>query len=483
MKILFLNPPTLTGEIYMKELGRCGRRAVAGEFWPQTGLAYLAAVVEDQGHEARIIDSMAVGMGIEELIREVQTWQASLIVAGTSTPTFLNDAEVLRRLSGSYRVIKAFTGTHVSALPEQSLEQSDADFLFINEAEETIKEVAEVLSRGPAESADLGGLLERIQGLAVRTETEVRLTPPRPYVANLDTLPYPARHLLPNQAYCMPFFEKEPFVTVIPTRGCPWQCTFCRAGQVWGRRVRTRSVENVLGEIQQILEELGISKIIFMTDALTLNTKWAKEFFKAIVSANLVFDWICNSRVDAVDLEMLQLMKQAGCKLISYGVESGNQGILDACKKGIHLEDSVNAINWTRQAGILSMAYFILGLPGETHQTINETIAFAKHLNPDYVNFHIATPFPGTALYEQAVEAGWLTTNNWAEYEEEGSAVMRTANLSPEELMRAQRRAMREFYLRPGQLFRELKGIRSRAQLRSRLHAGMRVLNTLFRSK
>lgn len=483
MKILFLNPPTLTGEIYMKELGRCGRKAVAGECWPQTGLAYLAAVVEAQGHEARIIDSMAVGMGLEALIGEVQAWQPSLIVAGTSTPTFLNDAEVLRRLSVD-RALKAFAGTHVSALPEQSLKQSDADFLFINEAEETIKEVAHALSSEDLpEKGHPSRLLERIQGLAVRTETGVCLTPPRPYVADLDTLPYPARHLLPNQAYHMPFFEKEPFVTVIPTRGCPWQCTFCRAGQVWGRKVRTRSIENVLGEIHQVLEDLRISKIVFMTDSLTLNRQWAKELFKAIVSSKLAFDWICNSRVDAVDLEMLQLMKQAGCKLISYGLESGNQGILNSCKKGIRLEDSANAITWTRQAGILSMAYFVLGLPGETHKTIEETITFAKQLNPDYVNFHVATPFPGTALYEQARDAGWLTTSNWAEYEEEGSAVMRTANLSPEQLRRAQRRAMREFYLRPGQLFKELKGIRSRAQLKSRLNAGVRVLNTLFRGK
>jgi radical SAM superfamily enzyme YgiQ (UPF0313 family) len=238
-----------------------------------------------------------------------------------------------------------------------------------------------------------------------------------------------------------------------------------------------------LGEIEHIVEELGISKVVFMTDSLTLNPKWAKEFFKAIVSANIVFDWICNSRVDAVDPEMLQLMKHAGCKLISYGVESGNQEIMDSCKKGIHPQDSVNAIKWTRQAGILSMAYFVLGLPGETHQTANETIAFAKQLNPDYVNFHIATPFPGTALYEQAEKAGWLTTSNWADYEEEGSAVMRTPDLSPEELRRLQRRAMREFYLRPSQLFRELKSLRSRAQLRARLQAGMRVLHTLFRTK
>jgi anaerobic magnesium-protoporphyrin IX monomethyl ester cyclase len=483
MKILFLNPPALTGEIYMKELGRCGRRAVAGEIWPQTGLAYLAAVVEAQGHKARIIDCMAERMGVERLIQDVKAWNAALIVAGTSTPTFLNDAEVLRRLRTAGRPIKAFCGTHVSALPEQSLEQSDVDFLFINEAEETIKEVADVLSRDMTTQTEVSSLLENIQGLAVRTPTGARLTPPRPYIENLDTLPYPARHLLPNKAYRMPFFEKEPFATVIPTRGCPWQCTFCRAGHVWGRRVRTRSTENVLGEIRHLIEDLGIAKVVFMTDSLTLNKNWAKQFFKAAVSHNLAFDWICNSRVDAVDHEMLDLMKQAGCKLISYGVESGNQEILDGCKKGIRLEDSINAIKWTHQAGILSMAYFVLGLLGETHQTINETITFAKRLNPDYVNFHIATPFPGTVLYEQAAKAGWLTTTNWAEYEEEGSAVMRTADLSPEDLMRAQRRAMRDFYLRPAHLLRELKGIRSKAQLRSRLHAGVRVLNTLFRPK
>jgi radical SAM superfamily enzyme YgiQ (UPF0313 family) len=192
------------------------------------------------------------------------------------------------------------------------------------------------------------------------------------------------------------------------------------------------------------------------------------------------FQWICNSRVDAVDPDMLRLMRQTGCKLISYGVESGNQEILNRAKKRVDLNQSSNAIHLTRKAGILSMAYFILGLPGETQQTIDETIAFMKNLDPDYINVHIATPFPGTELYDIAEQKGWLVSHDWKDYEEEGSAVIRTAELSTEELVEAQKRAMREFYTRPRVILRELFRFRNRSPLSSRIRAGFNIIRTIF---
>jgi anaerobic magnesium-protoporphyrin IX monomethyl ester cyclase len=504
MRVLFLNPPVKSGERYMKELGRCGRRSVAGETWPQTGLAYLAAVVEQEHHEARILDAMATPITLQALLEDVERWHPHLIVIGTTTPTFGSDAEAARAIqdlsaqAGRSQALICFAGTHVSALPEQSLSESRADIIMINEAEETVRQLVRLLDRMLGESGTMraarGRLfpeaaqqtpLREIRGIVFRCGDSVVLTEPRPFIENLDTLPPPARHLLPNESYKMPFFEDEPFVTVIPTRGCPFGCTFCRAGGVWGRRVRVRSVENVLAEIRTIIEQLGIRNIIFMTDSLTLNRKWAMEFFRSIPDAGLSFDWICNSRVDAVDADMLHLMKRAGCRLISYGVESGSQEILERCKKGIKPDDAVRAIEATRRAGIISMAYFVLGLPGETRETIEQTIQFAKRLNPDYVNFHVATPFPGTEFYDEALAHGWLTSSDWVEYEEEGSAVIRTDSLSTEELVRAQRRAMRQFYLRPRQILKELRGLprHRRGQLRARLKAGLRVLSTLFRRR
>jgi anaerobic magnesium-protoporphyrin IX monomethyl ester cyclase len=470
LKVLFLNPPSLSGEFFMKELGRCGRRTVAGELWPQTGMAYLAAVAIQEQCEVRLIDAMASGETLDDLIRINNDFKPELVIANTTTPTFKNDALILNKLKISHPGgIYAFTGTHVSALPEESLKNSDADLIFIDEAEQTLREVIHKWKQW-----------NDIPGLAFRKGDEIVVTSQCPYISSLDLLPFPARRLLPNDKYRMPFFEDEPYATVIPTRGCPWKCIFCRAGRVWGTKIRTRSPENVIAEIREIKEKLRIGNIVFMTDSLTLDKKWTNAFLNRILEQNLNFRWICNSRVDAVNPEMLRLMKRAGCLLISYGVESSSPEILEKAKKNIKPEDSRNAIKWTREAKILSMAYFILGLPGETRETIEETIRFAKKIDPDYVNFHIATPFPGTELYEMAKEYGWLRSTDWNDYEEEGSAVLRTQALTSEELVAAQKRAMRSFYMRPGRLLREIVNINSFAQLKARIKAGMALISTLY---
>ncbi len=486
MKILFLNPPHSGGEIYMKEIGRCGRRAVAGEFWPQTGLAYLAAVAAKSGAESIIIDAMTEGCDFESLLSRISSYSPDMIIANTTTPTFNNDADVLRKIKESFPdTIVALTGTHASAVVEESLSKSSSDFIFINESEETLSEIIGLLTKSDFFSSKenkrckIKDIIKEIRGIAYLENEKVVKSENRDFTDNLDTFPFPARELLPNHLYKMPFFEDEPFTTVIPTRGCPFQCIFCRAGKVWGRRIRTRSVNNVLDEISEIINKFKIRNIAFMTDSLTLNRKWTIEFLKGIIERRLNFRWVCNSRSDAVDSEMLGLMKKCGCKLISYGVESGNQEILDASKKGIKLEDCKNAIQLTKKAGIISMAYFIIGLPGETWETINQSIKFAIDINPDYVNFHVATPFPGTELFDIAGEKGWLISRNWEDYEEEGSAVMRTENLSAEELIKAQKLAMKRFYLRPSRLLKELLSIKSFAQLKSHFKAGIKIFKIL----
>ena len=495
----------------MKEVGRCGRRAIGAEIWPQTGLAMLGAMVEREGHVARIIDCMAEPMSAEELERECHDWRPDVIIANSATPTIRNDAEVLERLARATAALCGFVGPHVSALPERTLEETRADFGLINEAEETVAELVRALAALMAAAAGPGDhstavrvrqTLGTIRGLVWRhppmdeaghvarpdqkhlrdseaVPGRIEVNAVRPLIDDLDALPLAARHLLPNDAYRMPFFGDHPFATIIPARGCPWPCTFCRAGRVWGRKIRNRSVENVMREVRSLGGEFGIRRLVFMTDSLTLDRKWAGELFAALEALDEPVDWICNSRVDSVDAEMLAAMKRAGCRMISFGVESGCQEILDLSKKRITVEQSERAVALAREAGIPTMAYFILGLPGETRQTVARTAAFARRLNPDYVNFHIATPFPGTPLYEEAVRKGWLTSDRWEDFEEEGSVVMEAGELTGEELRRAQRRAMRSFYLRPSKLAREALAVRSWGDLAARLRAGWRMLRTL----
>ena len=337
MRALFLNPPDLKGDLYMKEVGRCGRRSVAGELWPQTGLACLAAMAESAGAEARLIDAMAEAMDVDRLVDEAEQWRPDLLVVNTTTPTFDNDIEIVGRLRERCGALIALSGTHVSALPEESLAAGRADVILINEAEHTVAELIYVLKTHGVDTVrgDGGSVLSEVTGLAFRDASGAATrTEPRALEPDLDRLPLPARRLLPNDAYHMPFFSDGPFATVIPTRGCPWPCTFCRAGAVWGRRVRTRSPENVMQELRELAERFGICNVVFMTDSLTLNRDWLFELTGAMVSANLGIHWICNSRVDAVDRELLRAMKRAGCRMVSYGVESGDPDILKATRKG-----------------------------------------------------------------------------------------------------------------------------------------------------
>ena len=478
LRVLFLNPPDLQGGLWMKEVGRCGRKSIGGEIWPQTGLAYLAAMAEQAGAEVVLYDGMVETLSFDALVEKARKlWHPHLIIANSATPTLRNDALILERLREETDALCGFTGPHVSALPAETLHDTSADFGIINEAEETVAEMVRTLAAGK-EIYNLPGIVYRNLHTG-----EITVNPARPLISNLDSLPLPARHLLPNDKYRMPFFADHPFATLIPNRGCPWPCTFCRAGRVWGKKVRQRSVASVMAEIKELGERYDIRHIAFMTDSLTLRKDWAQELFEALIELPQPIEWVCNSRVDAVDPDLLCLMRQAGCKMISYGLESGSQAVLDACKKGISLEQSERAIRLTREAGIPSMGYFILGLPGETRETVRESVAFAKRVAPDYVNFHIATPFPGTELFEQAVANKWLTSTDWNDFEEEGAAVMQAGELSIAELEAWQKKAMRAFYMRPSKILQELWRLRSWPEFKAKAKAGLRILSTLGNKK
>ena len=461
---MFLNPPLPDGDIYMKELGRCGRKSVGGETWPQTGLAYLAAVTQREGHEAAIVDAMAEGLTQAQTEKRLADWGPDWVIAGTTTPTVKQDSAYLRALKDSHGWTTALTGTHATALPEETLLAAEADFILVGEAELTLPRMLSSPREG----------WHQIPGTCTNRDGKPVLGPRTQLVEDLDDLPYPARELTPYNLYRMPFSRGEPFATVIPSRGCPYPCTFCRAGTVWGTNIRVRSVGNLLGELIDLKETLGIRFFAFMTDTFTLKRSWVLKVMEAMRPHD--FRWVCNSRVDTIDYELAREMKASGCEMISFGVESGNQGILDGCKKDITLEKIREGVAATRKAGILSFCYFIIGLPGETPETVQDTIRFAKDLDPDYVNFHVAIPFPGTELYTTAKQNGWLVHEDWEKYEEMGSAVLKTPTFTPEMAMKAQQQATRAIYMRPGRILKELGRLRSFADFKLRASAALRLL-------
>lgn len=468
MKILLLNPPSLKGNLYMKELGRCGRKSVAGEVWPQTGLAYIAAVLKQNNHEVSILDAMAENISVKQTVSSIKKFRPKMVILSTSTPTFKNDSKVIEIIKENYQSLIGLVGTHTSVLPEESLKETNADFVLVNEVEYTLLDLIN----------NINDSWKKIKGLCYKKKI-IKCNTKRIPVKNLDTLPFPTRNLLPNNKYRMVLTRGKPFATIISSRGCPYKCTFCRTGSVWGDKTRHRSPENIVSEIMNIKKQFGINYFVFMTDTFTVNKKWVIELCNKIIQINKGIKWLCNSRVDTIDKEMLIKMKQAGCISISYGIESGSQKILDLSRKNIKIQDSISAVKMTKEVGISVFAYFILGLPGETKETINQTISFASNLDPEYANFHIATPFPGTEFYKAAIKNKWLVSEDWNQFEEEGSAVISTENISSQELVEAQKKAMRKFYLRPNKIIKTASDIKNLKDLESKIITGLKLVSDL----
>ncbi len=452
MNILFLNPPILKNDtIFMKEIGRCGSTATGNQYWPQTGLAYLAAVAEKK-HKVKIIDAMAESIPTTKIIDITKNFAPDLVVIHTTTPTFKNDSQFLAEIKKDLPNVKSgFVGTHVSNTVKESLDTSLADFILVNEPELTFEDLLN----------NFLGNWNNIPGLAFRLNSTIKINKLRPLVENLDILPFPARHLLPNQKYRMVLTNNEVFATVVSSRGCPHSCIYCRVGYPWGKRFRKRSVNNVVEEIKEIKTKFGIKNIVFMADTFTIDKNWVINFCDKLIKENLKMNWLCNSRIDTIDEEMLKKMKEAGCSLISFGIESGSQDILNKAKKKLDIRKAENAIKITKNAGVKTFAYFVVGLPGETKQTIKKTIKFAKKLDPDYVNFHIATPHPGTELYDIAKKNNWIVDTNYEHYDQSGNySVMRNKDLTAEQILLAQKSAMRNFYFRPKYIIKQLSKLK-----------------------
>jgi radical SAM superfamily enzyme YgiQ (UPF0313 family) len=283
----------------------------------------------------------------------------------------------------------------------------------------------------------------------------------RPFNENLDDLPFAARHLLENARYTLPVIN-EPYTLIITSRGCPYACIYCTAHQYYGKKLRLRSAENVVDEMQECLEKQSIRNFTMWSDTFNQNRKFVMEVCAEIKKRGLEkkIRWMANSRVDHVDAEVLKEMRSSGCIGVSYGVESGVEEILKNMKKGATAEQARVAVRLTKEAGIEVLTHIIFGLPGETLDTINETIRYVKELDPDYAQFYCAIPFPKTELEEMGKKNGWITTEDYAKYEL-NQPILNLPTLSVEDLQKARSRAYREFYLRPAYILKRLRKIKS----------------------
>lgn len=360
MNILLLNPPYR--EKMVKE-ERCEQKAhIFQTTYPPLKLAYLAVILRKKA-DVRILDCIASDYSERELMAFYSKEKPDKVFVNTTTQTIKNDLRIIKELYEIHPSEFILFGVYAAYFRKKI---SDKNWIIAP------KNVEEYAYKIIGEKFNL---------------------------ANLDSLPFPAWDIVDLDCYRLPL-SGERFVLLQTAIGCPYECIFCTVPFYHGKRIVKRSISSVIGEIIYI-KKLGINNILFFADNFTLDRFWVRELCRQIIKRDIKIKFLCNSRVDSVDRETLELMKKAGCWLISFGIESGNQGILDKAKKGIRIEDTRRAVYNAYNAGILTLGNFVMGLPGENLSTLKETIKFANELKLDFAAFNIATPLPGSALYER----------------------------------------------------------------------------------
>jgi radical SAM superfamily enzyme YgiQ (UPF0313 family) len=496
LDVLVLNPPSPDGDLFLRDIARVGRRTRDGIIWPQTALAQIGAVVQAAGYSVDVIDAIGLSMNWEEFERYMWKHKPRYLVTHATAPTLTNDMRT-SFIGKAVGTISMAIGTHVTPMSRETLESYPTlDVVIRGEPELTIVDVirsidrqvereqaGETVSVGNSELTspwrklpfpDASYLTTRGRFLGVAPQLVARalretlgvgyrdehgnvvINPDRPFIENLDDLPIPLHDKLPWRKYKVPIVG-GPYTFVLTSRGCPAGCRYCIKHVTYQSSVRHRSPEHVLKEMV-MLKELGMHHIHFEADLFTVKKEFVYDLCNTIIKERLQLRWSCNSRVDFVDEAELKLMKQAGCFMIAWGLESGSETVLKRARKGTTVQRIEETIAASHRAGIMNWGYFIIGLPGETVESIQQTIALSKRIPVDIALFHIATPYPGTPFYYEAVENGWINMDRWEDYDMYSHTVLNYPHLSSQDLEYWARRAAREWSLRPGPMVTFLKG-------------------------
>ncbi len=375
--------------------------------FPPLGLAYMAAVLDQNGFEVKIIDCPVNGIDHQKLKAELSAFQPALVGTGSMTPTIasaLKVAQVAKEACPDATVVMG--GPHATFSDSEVLTQEKAvDIIARGEGEETILELAK--------QPESGQKLQDIKGITFRKNNQIIQNPMRPFIQNLDALPLPGYKFLSIEKY---WVSNRKLLPIITSRGCPYACSFCVASQMFGQKFRARSPKNVLDELEWLQNEFGAEGVAFQDDTFTFDRKRAMEICDGMIERKLKLHWGCGTRADVVTKEVLAKMAAAHCDETMFGVESGCTSMRAILKRGVSNEQIENAIKWAKEAGMFVTVSVILGYPGETKATLQETLDFAAKLQPDDVWLCHATPYPGTHLREIVVKNGWKMSTDWATY-------------------------------------------------------------------
>jgi anaerobic magnesium-protoporphyrin IX monomethyl ester cyclase len=389
---------------------------------PPLGVCYVAAACEEAGADVTILDYIVRKYSPEKLASEMDAFRPDVIGANSVTMNFKGAAAIMQDAKRhNPDVVTMMGGPHVSFDAASTLNKYPGiDLIVIGEGEETLKELLPVIHNRSK--------WEHVAGIAFRKDGEVVFTGRRELIHDLDTLPKPARHLLPMNRYQALGFP----VSIITSRGCPNQCIFCLGRRMVGYKVRYRSPKLVVDEVEEILS-YGFTRINIADDLFTSNKDRVRIFCDEIKKRGIKFTWTAFSRVNTVDEEVLAMMKETGCDTVSFGIETGNTDMLKRIRKGITLDQARKAVEACRKTGVTPHASFVIGLPGETHESINDTKTFAESLGIDY-GYHLLAPFPGTTIWEETEKFDVEILTDDFDLYDANHAIVKTSGLTPKDI-------------------------------------------------
>lgn len=439
MKITLINPPRYNSIPVIRE-DRCeitDRYSVV----PPYSLIQMASLLRDN-YSVNIIDANLDDLPLQELTSKIENINPDVVIFRFSPTTFENDikiAGIVKSINNNIKVI-GLCWTLRTFAKEILSHNIEIDAYVVDDYEIVLPKLMDAICANTN--------LRKINGIVFRSSDEVLKTQPETEEADYDSLPIPSYDLLPSlNNYYINTKHGSPFTIMYTSKGCPYKCIYCTVrNTVW----KGRSADSILREIRYLLENYHIKTISFFDETFTFDRQRVVDLCNKMISEELKFTWYCNTRVNKVDAELLRLMKQAGCRGMSFGIESGSQTILNNAKKGTTIKQAEDAIRMAKKAGIKTYISCMFGLPGETWDTVQETIDFVKRTLPNGAQFNVTVPYPGTELYEMAIDQGLIPDNlDWTQLFQHKS-ILRTDEMSTDDLERARKMAYRSLYFNPG---------------------------------
>ncbi len=453
-RVLLISPP-------LSVLKQAGSLKDLANVLPTMGIGYIAGLLEKNGIGVNIIDCIGDPMTIDQILDRITSEKPDLIGMTATILTISTVHELSRHIKEKFpETLLVIGGPQLCSAPERTMADGTYDLGIVGEGEDTTLELAKAMMEGLED-------FSHINGLIIKKGGKLKFTPPRSYIKNLDYLPFPARHLYPPLHKYKPVpasYIKKPVGLMISSRGCPYQCIFCDR-KVFGNAFRAHSPKYVVDEMEHVINVHGAKEIRFMDDTFTMDIKRVDQICDEIFKRKIKVPWTCLTRVNTVNLDILKKMKRAGCWQVIYGIESGDDRILNIIKKGVTVEQNARGIRLAKQAGLNVRATFVFGIPGETLHTMKKTVDFAKKMNLDVVNFFTVILFPGNELYAIAKREGKILHENYDEYTslidtEETKLHYVPEGLTEKELKNAIVEAYRSYYFRPNYIMRQLFTIR-----------------------